>query len=174
MTNLRFTPFPLLTTPRFDLRALTLNDSPDIFVLRTDDSVNQFLGRPKAKTIEDARAFINRIIDGIKRDESILWAIELKDTPGLAGTVCLWNISWEEARAEIGYELLPQHQGKGIMPEVMPVVLDYGFNVLGLRSIVAELNVENVKSVALLENHRFVRDASVALDEGLVFYRLDK
>lgn len=174
MTNFSFTPFPLLTTPRFILRALTLDDSPHIFILRTDDSVNQFLDRPRAKTIEDVRQFINRIIDGIERDEAILWAIEFKDAPGLAGTICLWNISRADARAEIGYELLPQHQAKGIMQEVMPVVLEYALGVMGMRLIVAELSPENVRSVRLLEKHGFKRDTAVNDIEELVIYRLEK
>jgi [ribosomal protein S5]-alanine N-acetyltransferase len=172
--SLHFTPFPLLTTSRFILRPLTPDDAPYIFVLRTDDSVNQFLDRPKANCIEDVHEFINKITDGISKDESILWAIEFKDTPGLTGTVCLWNISWEDARAEIGYELLPQHQGKGIMQEVIPVVLKYGFEVIGLWLIMAELTMENVRSVRLLEKHGFVRDTAVTENEGLAFYRLEK
>ena len=174
MTNHHFTPFPLLTTPRFILRALTQEDSPNIFVLRTDDSVNQYLNRPKAKTMEDVRQFIDRITAGLEKDESILWAIEFKETPGLAGTICLWNISWEDARAEIGYELLPQHHGRGIMQEVMPVVLEYGFGVMGVRVIVAGLSPDNVRSVRLLEKQGFVKDTAVTESEGEVYYRLEK
>lgn len=177
MITTSFTPFPLLTTSRFILRALTPDDSPYIFVLRTDDSVNQFLDRRKAETIDDVHRFINQIANGIEKDESILWTIEYKDTPGLAGTICLWNISWEAGRAEIGYELLPQHQGKGIMQEVIPVVLEYGFNVMGLLSIVAGLNVENVRSVRLLEKHGFVKAADPGDNAGMeneVYYRLEK
>lgn len=174
MTTTRFTPFPLLTTARFVLRQPTLDDCHAIFILRTDDSVNRYLGRPKAETIQDVQRFINNINDGINRGESILWAIETRDIPGLAGTICLWNISWEDARAEIGYELLPQHQGKGIMQEVMPVVLEYGFEVMALRLIVAELSAENLRSVRLLEKHGFVRDAAIAAPEDLAFYRLEK
>ena len=74
----------------------------------------------------------------------------------------------------IGYELLPQQQGKGIMKEVMPVVLEYGFNMMGLRSIVAELQAGNVRSVHLLEKHDFVRDAGPASNDGYVTYRLEK
>ena len=174
MTNLHFTPFPLLTTFRFILRPLTPDDAPYIFVLRTDDSINQFLDRPKARSIQDVHEFIKKIADGVSKDQSILWAIEHKGIAGLAGTICLWNISWEDARAEIGYELLPQHQGKGIMQEVMPVVLEYGFEVMELQLIVAELTVKNVRSVRLLEKHGFVRDAAVAESKRLAFYRLEK
>jgi [ribosomal protein S5]-alanine N-acetyltransferase len=173
MASLHFTPFPLLRTPRFVLRALSPEDSPHIFVLRTDDAVNQYLGRPKAKTMADVHQFIDRIRDGVEKDASILWAIEFNNADGFAGTICLWNISWEDARAEIGYELLPQHHGKRIMQEVMPVVLDYAFTVMGLRVIVAELAAENVRSVSLLEKFGFMRDPAFAGDDGLVCYSLE-
>lgn len=174
MTNFRFTPFPLLSTSRCVLRALTHEDAANVFILRTDDAVNQYLDRPKARTMDDVHQFISSIKAGIEKDASVLWAIELNNAAAFAGTICLYNISPEDACVEIGYELLPQHQGKGIMREVMPAVLDYAFERLGMRLILAGLSADNVRSVSLLERFGFVRDVSFAGGGGLVCYRLEK
>jgi len=147
--------FPDLTVEQFCLRQLTLADENEIFELRSSDSVNEFLDRPRAKTIDDVRQFIHKIDEGLAKNESILWAISLKDDPKLLGTICLWKISRENATAEIGYELLPINQGKGIMQKVIPKIIEYGFNVINLRSIAAELSPNNVKSVKLLEKYKF-------------------
>src|SRR3982751_1592761 len=114
-----FTPFPVLTTTRLLLRRLSIDDAPEIFALRSDPIVNKYLERIKARSIEDAVDFIKKINFGIDADQSIYWAISFKGELGLIGTICLWNFSDEENKAEIGYELLPSYHGKGIMHEAL-------------------------------------------------------
>src|SRR5258706_3881866 len=155
MNKISFTPFPILNTAHFILRPLRMDDANEIFELRSNDSVNEFLDRPKAKTIDDAHQFIQKIYERIGRNESILWVVSSESNPKLLGTICLWKISWENSEAEIGYEVLPVNQGKGIMQEVIPKIIEYGFDVMKLRSIMAELSPHNVKSVKLLEKYKF-------------------
>jgi RimJ/RimL family protein N-acetyltransferase len=78
-----------------------------------------------------------------------------KDETRFLGSICLWKISREEAKAEIGYELLPENHGKGIMQEVIPEVIRFAFENMKLHSIEAELSPRNVKSVKLLEKNGF-------------------
>src|SRR5579871_6749068 len=119
MINPVFIPFPNLKTERLIFRQLNADDKDEIFKLRSDESVNQFLDRPKANSIDDALQFIDKIDGFIKNGESIMWAIVLKDDPKLIGTICLWNFQNENTEAEIGYELLPEFQGKKIMQEAI-------------------------------------------------------
>jgi ribosomal-protein-alanine N-acetyltransferase len=169
MNEICFTPFPYLHTRHFILRPLEMDDANEIFDLRSNDSVNEFLDRPKANTIDDAYRFIQKISEGIDKGQSILWVVSSESNPKLLGTICLWKISWENAQAEIGYEVLPVNQGKGIMQEVIPKIIEYGFDVMKLRSIMAELSPRNVKSVKLLEKYNFEK---IAGDEELVLYTL--
>src|SRR6185436_11154317 len=134
MIQIQFTPFPELATARFRLRQLTKDDEKEIFALRSDDFINQYLDRPKANTLDDARNFISQITKGIAKNEAIFWVVTSKDEARFLGTICLWNISREEAKAEIGYELLPENHGKGIMQEVIPGVIQYAFEVMKLHS----------------------------------------
>ena len=155
MIDPQFTPFPFLTTKNYSLRDLQLDDEKEIFTLRSHDLINQYLDRPKANTLSDARSFIGKIIDGIGKNESIFWVVTPKDSARFLGTICLWNISKEEAKADIVYELLPENHGKGIMQEVIPGVIQYAFEVMRLRSIEAEVSPRNVKSLKLLEKNAF-------------------
>ena len=155
MIDPQFTPFPSLTTKNYSLRNLQLDDDHEIFALRSDDLINQYLDRPKANTLDDARSFISKIIENIGKNESIFWVVTPKDSARFLGTICLWNISRAEAKAEIGYELLRENHGKGIMQEIIPRVIQYAFEVMKLHSIEAELSPRNVKSVKLLEKNGF-------------------
>ena len=155
MIDPQFTPFPFLTTKSYSLRNLQLDDDHEIFALRSDDLINQYLDRPKANTLDDARSFISKIIENIGKNESIFWVVTPKDEETFLGTICLWNISREDARADIGYELLRENHGKGIMQEVIPEVVRFAFEDMKLRFIEAELSPRNLKSLRLLEKNGF-------------------
>ena len=158
MTQMNFTPFPTLTTERLMLRQLSMEDENEIFALRSDDRVNEFLGRAKANTVEDARKFIEKINDAIRNNESIYWAIILKSESKLIGTIMLWNISKEESKAEMGLELHPDHQGKGLMQEAVAKVIEFGFSKMGLETIEGFTHRMNRASIKLLTKNNFKRD----------------
>jgi [ribosomal protein S5]-alanine N-acetyltransferase len=166
MLTIDFNPFPNLETEHLILRQLRSEDEEAIFSLRSDDRVREFLDRPRAESLDVARQFIRRINDAIVRNEAILWAIALKRNDELVGTICLWNVSKEQAKAEIGYELRSRYQGKGIMQEALAPVVEYGFQRMGLASIEGVVHPENGRSIRLLERNHFVRGADLRADAG--------
>lgn len=156
-----FSPFPQLVTDRLLLRRLSLDDAGEIFILRTDETVNKYLNRAKANSIEDANAFINKINLAIDANQSMFWAICLKEDTTLIGTICLWNFSEEDNKAEIGYELLPRFHGKGIMQEAFLKVVEFGFQTLGLNNIEAWTTLQNNSSKKIVERNGFSRNADL-------------
>jgi ribosomal-protein-alanine N-acetyltransferase len=156
--QLNFTPFPFLDTPRLHLRNITPEDASEVFFLRSDAQVMQFLDRTPAGSVEEAAQFIQNCIALEKAGDAVTWAITLKTHPELIGTITLWNIQKQHYRAEIGYVLHPDHQGKGLMQEAMTTVLDYGFNKMHLHSIEANVNPANTASIKLLERNNFIRE----------------
>ena len=155
MLALNFSPFPVLATERLILRQLEITDCKALFALRSDDSVNKYIDRPKSTSIDDAKQFIKKINHGIGKNEWIYWAITLRNDNQLIGTICLWNISEEYAVAETGYELQPNFQGVGIMQEAFSKIIDYGFQTMKIKTIKAFTHVGNLKSSQLLEKHNF-------------------
>ena len=130
MLNKNFTPFPILTTEKLTLRQLVIADEEEIFTLRSDSEINKYLDRPIANTIDDARNFINKINENTNKNSSLYWAITLSDKNILIGTICLFSFSDENDKCEIGYELLTNFQGQGIMKEAVEKVIDYAFNTI--------------------------------------------
>ena len=147
--------FSNLITKRLFLRELQLEDAEEIFRLRSNKDVNDLIGRQSAVTIDDARDFIHMIQTRSANSESVMWAITLAGDPKLIGTVLYWNIEPEKNKAELGYELLPEHRGKGIMKEALEKVIEFGFKELEFKMIPAETNERNDKSIRLLESLGF-------------------
>jgi len=173
MAHINFDPFPTLTTARLKLRQMTMGDENEVFALRADPSVSAFIGRPLAQSIDEARRFVEKIDDGLARNESAYWAITLTDENKLIGTICLWNIVPEEAKAEIGYELSPSYQGKGIMQEAFTAVVRFGFESMKLETIEALPSPDNERSIKLLERNHFVRTGNLRDgDFEMVIYTL--
>src|SRR5687767_3682938 len=104
-----------LITKRLVLRPLRENDAPRILELRSNPEVNKFIDRIPTSHLEQAYHFIGMITENIEKKDSYYWAITIEDT--LIGTICLWNFIKEKNKAEIGFELLPEFQRKGLMQE---------------------------------------------------------
>jgi [ribosomal protein S5]-alanine N-acetyltransferase len=155
MLNKYFTPFPILKTERLTLRQLLINDEEEIFTLRTDSEINKFLDRPLSNTIEDARNFIHQVNENIHKNISLYWAITLSDSNTFVGTICLYGFSDENDNCEIGYELLINFQGQGIMKEAVEKVIDYTFNKIKVQKMEAFLHRDNQRSINLLEKLLF-------------------
>jgi ribosomal-protein-alanine N-acetyltransferase len=120
----------------------------------------KYINRPLTLTLEDAEKWISVVIEALTNNEGITWCICLKETPEEhVGTIGLWRIEKENYRAEIGYMLEPQSQGKGIMYEAIQQVLDYGFRELKLHSVEGHIDSRNNASAALLKKAGFVQEA---------------
>jgi ribosomal-protein-alanine N-acetyltransferase len=158
--------FRSLSTKRLILRKPMLDDAREIFNLRSNEQVNQYLDRPASTSIEDAVTFIEKILAIINKNEGCYWAICLKENPRPVGTICYFDFSSDQATAEIGYELHPSYQRKGIMQEALTTVLHYGFQVLQLKSITAFPTADNVPSIRLLERNGFKREDDDQEREG--------
>ena len=159
MLNLNFNPFPLLETDRLCLRAITVDDKNEMFALRSDKHIMQYIARPLIKTVEETVEFIKSINENIEKQEYINWAIALKSDDKLIGTVGFYRVQKENYRAEVGYMLHTNYHKQGIMQEVMPVVLDYGFKRMKLHSIEAVIDPRNKPSEGVLIKQGFVKEA---------------
>jgi ribosomal-protein-alanine N-acetyltransferase len=159
MLQPNFSNFPEIQTNRLLLRRITHKDALQIFRLRSDERVMQFIDKERAASIEDAEVFINRIIQLLNINDGITWAIALNNKPEtLIGTIGCWRLIKEHYRAEIGYMLQPEFWQQGIMKEALNAVINYSFNELKLHSIEAQINPENTASAAILTSAGFIKE----------------
>lgn len=160
MLQLNFSPFPELRTERLLLRRMEKTDSQQMFFLRSDDRVMQYIGREKTRSPEEAENFIEKINASVDANETIMWAIAMATDPDtMIGTICYWRIQPEHFRAEVGYVLHPSFWNRGIMQETLREVIEYGFETIGLHSIEGHINPENIASGKVLEKTGFIREA---------------
>ena len=144
-----------IETDRLILRKLGDSDWKMISYLRSDKEVNEFVKRPSAESKEKALGFISKINHGIDNQNFYYWAITQKNSNDMIGSICLWNFSQDKLIGEIGYDLSPEFQKKGIMSESMKSVLGFGFHKLNLNVIEAFTHRLNESSKILLAKNGF-------------------
>ncbi len=160
MLEPNFFPFPEIRTERLLLRRIIPADAPQIMAMRSDDTVMQYIDRPKLKTIEEAKAWIELVNGVLENNNGITWAITLAtESNKLIGSIGFWRLIKEHYRAEVGYMLSPAHWRTGIMKEALGAVNEFGFKQMQLHSIEGRINPANTASAAILESVGYTREA---------------
>lgn len=171
MLNLNFSPFPEIHTERLVLRQVKDTDAAEILILRSDERILEYIDSPRANSMDDALQFIQKVNKNIELNESVYWGIQPKGHPKLAGTICIWNLNHQDRKAEIGYVMHPDFQGKGMMQEAAEQVIRFGFETMQLQTILADVHPLNQKSIALLIRNGFVFESTY---ENMAVYQLTK
>lgn len=149
--------FPIITTRRLTLRQPSLTDAAQLFLLRSDPHVNKYLDRKPAGNIEEVQSFIQKVNNNFINKEGIYWAITETGNNKLIGSICLFDCSAEQSKCEIGYELLPIYQGRGIMKEALDKIMEWIVDKLKLHTIDAFTHKDNQSSTALLQKANFIK-----------------
>lgn len=165
MMEINFTPFPVLETERLLLRRVTPNDVKEVYQLRSDPETMKYIPRTLVTSEEEAKNHITMINDKIDCNEGINWAVTLKGDPKLIGFMGHYRIQKENFRSEIGYMLLPEYSGRGIVTEAIKSIVDYGFSAMGLHSVEAVIDPGNIASEKALLKCGFVKEAHILENE---------
>ncbi len=146
--------FPELSTARFYLRQILLPDQSFIFEGLSHPDVIPYYG-VHYETYEAARAQME-FYDSIWKEQTGCWWKIMDKEKGIAVGACGMNgYQPEHEKAEIGYWLLPAWWKKGIMPEVIPVVIRHLFENWKLFRLEAVIEDGNEPSCRLSEKLGF-------------------
>ncbi len=154
-----------LETPRLALRELALADAGFILRLVNEPAWRRFIGDPGVRSLDGARAYVERVRGSYARHGFGLWRVELKDggTPvGLAGLLKREALD----DVDVGFAFLEEHRGRGYATEAAGAVLAHGRRAFGLERVVAVASPGNAASIRVLEKLGFRFERMVALQPG--------
>lgn len=158
MLAFNFSPFPNLETSRLKLRRLHLFDVNETLALRSNPEIMKFIPRPLMTTKEEALEFISEMDTKINNNSVINWAITTKEEDALIGMIGFYRMKPENYRAEVGYILSAEFHGLGIITEALKRVIQFGFEEMGLNSIEAIIDPENIASEKVLLKTNFIKE----------------
>lgn len=140
------------------MRPLIAEDAESIFGIFSDIEVTRFWGHSTFQRFEQAREFIEHAQAGWQTKQLLEWGVTERGQSAVVGTCALANWSVEHRRAEIGYALGRSYWGRGIMSEVLPELIRFGFQEMQLNRIEADTDPRNTRSISSLEKLGFERE----------------
>ena len=147
----------ILETERLILRTWTLDDASKLFEICGDAEVMKYLGTGKPyETIEQANEFLRWATDYQKENNFCRWAVVLKENEEIVGS-CGFARPHGTTEIELGYLLARNFWGKGLATEAAAASLQYGFENLDFREIIAMTDLKNVASQKVLEKIGFAQ-----------------
>lgn len=149
--------FPTIELENFILREKQDFDVEDFFLYYSDPEVSKFILCEIPQNIEEARRELHYWRNVFYNNDGIYFAIALKDTNKMIGSIGLTGYNSYNSRIEISYDLNKNYWGHGIMKNAISEVTKYAFNNFAqsinrapINRIEAFTSVENVASKNLL------------------------
>ena len=163
----------MLETERLILRPMTKDDVEDVFKMRRDDEIMQFIREPIVSRRE-AEDWVKMISSRWSKDGIGFCCLIEKTSGNFAGWCGLWQLK-ESQEIEVGYAIVKDFWRKGFASEAAKAVLGYGFNELNLDRIVAVARPENAGSRGVMEKVGMRFDyIGKFYDRDLVHYSITK
>ena len=134
---------PIIKTKRLLLRKFIASDLENVYKGLSDPEIIKYYG-VSYKTLEDTKAQMQFFVDLEKEGTGIWWAVCSLDNKTFYGAGGLNSLNKVHKKAEIGFWLLKEFWGQGIMTEVMPIICNYGFDNLELHRIEGLVETDNL------------------------------
>ncbi len=134
--------FPILESKRIKLRQFLDADIDNVFKGLSHPDIVKYYG-VSYNSLEATKEQMTWFENLRKNDKGIWWALCDKTDGNFVGAGGLNEMNLKNKKAEIGFWLLKDYWGKGIMNETMPIILNYAFNNIGLHRIEGFVETEN-------------------------------
>jgi [ribosomal protein S5]-alanine N-acetyltransferase len=143
-----------LDTPRLIMRDFAPDDWPAVLAYQQHPLYLRYNDWTE-RTPAAVRQFVQMFIDQQQHDPRLKFqlALVLKDTGDLIGNCGIRRRAPDAHEADIGYELAPEHWGRGYATEAVRAILRFGFVELKLHRISADLVADNAASARVLEKN---------------------
>ena len=152
-----------LSAGPFDLEPLSMSDAADVLAEFSDPRVVEWMDIEPLRTTAEAALIIRWAEDRRALGAGVRWAIRERAGGAFVGTCGFNDIVLERGRrGEIAYDLRYVWQRRGVMGQVAPRVIDFGWKRLSLHRLEALVTPGNDRSCALLERLGFTREGVLA------------
>ncbi len=157
---------PTIETPHLILRAWMAKDAPALFDILQEDGILQYFPNPDPPPRAKADDYIAHQLAHWQLYGYGHWAVVARDD----GKVVGWNgLEYlpELGETEVAYLLSRRVRGRGYATEAARAAVQYGFDTVGLASIIGLVHPENAGSVRVLEK------CGMAFADRLTLWSLD-
>ncbi|MHA1907970.1 MAG: GNAT family N-acetyltransferase [Candidatus Thorarchaeota archaeon] len=141
------------------LRRLEVNDAEIILKYWNDYQLRQYFPNPLPRTLGEIQDFISSRNQGFAGKYVFTFGIEDKATGKLVGFIDLSNINWISRTGMIDNIVIfdVNNRGKGYGKDATLLLLDFGFNIIGLHNVSLFVYAFNKHAISFYEKIGFQR-----------------
>lgn len=151
----------VLKKENIELKTLSLDEADKLYQLidKNRAQIGEWLiWADKTKSVEDVEKMIQQYAKRREKGEGINFGIWYQTR--LIGVISFASIDKDRRKAGIAYWLNSDYQGKGIVTKSCKLLIEYGFNDLGLHRIEISCATGNTKSKAIPERLGFTLEGT--------------
>nr|WP_159465416.1 GNAT family N-acetyltransferase [Scandinavium goeteborgense] len=141
-----------LETARLKLEPYNDSHYEGLRVMDCDPSVMRYITKGVVKTPEETWEGIRRVQARWDKYKFSWWAIKEKSSGDFVGAACLQHLAnVDGAPLEMGWRLVPEHNGKGYATEAAKAIIDFAAERVGATYLVAVADPENTPSHRVMQ-----------------------
>lgn len=156
------------------LKSLEKEDAEKLYIYSKEPKLNEYSGPYKAsKSVEDAKEYITKCNENMKKKISYHFGIYLKESEELVGVIGFFNLDEKNKKGEIGFWVAKDYWNNGYMSEAVKLFNDYIFDEVGYNKIYAcfhELN-KAVEKILLKSGYKKEKEIENALLTDGKYYK---
>ncbi|ALC85190.1 GNAT family acetyltransferase [Bacillus sp. FJAT-22090] len=150
-----------LQTQRLHLRKMEVSDSHSLFKIWSDPDVTKFMNISSFTHEVQAKEMIEKLEELAQASKAIRYSMIEQESNEIIGTCGFNSIDFENAKAEIGYDIAKAYWGMGYATEGIFALLNYSFETLELNRIEAKVEPANVNSIKVLKKLNFTFEGTL-------------
>ncbi|MBQ2977548.1 MAG: GNAT family N-acetyltransferase [Clostridia bacterium] len=141
-----FSRLPILETDRLILRPMRMQDARDMFAYAQDPEVSRHVLWEAHRNIGQSRQFLRAAIRQYRQGLPASYAITLRKSGRMIGTIGFMWVNLDHKSAEVGYSLSRDYWNQGIMTEALRKIVEFSFEELKLNRLEAQHEISNPAS----------------------------
>ena len=151
LPEMYFSSPPVLETNRLLLRPVRRKDASDIYSYASDPDVARYVLWEPHRSVAETRNYIRYIRMLYRRGLPSSWAVTLRETGQVIGTIGLMWYSDANSAAEIGYSFSKSFWNCGYATESLQAVIHSLFHSLPVNRLEAQHDCRNPASGRVME-----------------------
>jgi [ribosomal protein S5]-alanine N-acetyltransferase len=162
-----------LATQRLRLKPILASDSIALHNIFVDPYIRKYLCDDLVWSLEQVEEMSLESQNLFDTKKFGLWFIETKDKQEIIGFVGLWYF-FDEEQPQLVYALLPKATKKGYATEASVKIVEYCFNKLGYRYVLASCDQPNLESKKVAERIGMSKvEERVINGNPIVFFKIE-
>ena len=153
-------PMPILT-PRLCIKPREIGEGPIInrAICTSLEHLKPWMPfAQKAPTMDESEEHCRRSLAKFILREDITLSIYSRDRKTFIGSTGLHRANWDVPSFHIGYWVLPEFEGQGLITEAANALMRYAFQVMRAHRVEIRCDSENARSLSVMKRLGFVQE----------------